>query len=114
MPTYSRSHLKIHMHKDIFDDMIKVLICQKDFEGRLTAAGTHVVLEYLRPEDEGILINPTFTIDHDAAQQLLNELWHLGFRPADGTGSAGQLQATEKHLEDMRQMVFHAYKVNKE
>lgn len=42
----------------------------------------------------------------DLAQQLMDDLWRCGLRPTEGKGSAGQLTATEYHLEDMRKLVF--------
>lgn len=42
----------------------------------------------------------------DAAQRLMDDLWDAGVRPAEGAGSAGQLAATVRHLEDMRTLVF--------
>lgn len=58
-------------------------------------------------------IKPVVTLERKEAQLLFNDLWQSGFRPTDGTGSAGQLQATENHLEDMKTIVFHALKINK-
>jgi hypothetical protein len=40
----------------------------------------------------------------EMAQQLMDQLWSAGVRPAAAMGSVGQLQATEKHLEDLRTM----------
>ena len=55
---------------------------------------------------EGEVQQPTFHLDFRQAQILMDDLWHCGIRPTDGTGSVGQLKATEKHLEDMRKLVF--------
>ena len=33
---------------------------------------------------------------------LMDELWQCGFRPSEGSGSAGSLAATERHLRDMQ------------
>ena len=41
-----------------------------------------------------------------AAQELMDQLWQAGLRPSEGSGSAGSLKATERHLEDMRKLVF--------
>lgn len=62
-------------------------------------------IEFVRLE-EGELANPTFELKIEAAQQLMDELWQCGIRPTNEVGSVGQLQATEKHLEDMRKLVF--------
>jgi len=48
---------------------------------------------------------PTFRIAPEAAQQFMDSLWKSGLRPTEGTGSAGSLAATEKHLSDMRAIV---------
>lgn len=48
---------------------------------------------------------PTMRLDMDVAQQLMDELWRAGMRPTEGSGSAGSLAATEKHLADMRAIV---------
>lgn len=54
------------------------------------------------PMEEG-RSNPdaVMSIGKDAAQSLLDCLWQAGLRPRD-IGTAGHLQATQKHLEDMR------------
>lgn len=56
--------------------------------------------------EEGREVKPTFELDPTRTQELFNQLWNAGFRPKDGTGSVGQLQATEDHLNDMRKIVF--------
>lgn len=45
---------------------------------------------------------PLFRLRKDEMQQLMDELWRVGLRPSEGSGSAGALAATERHLEDMR------------
>ncbi|MCP3885126.1 MAG: hypothetical protein GY700_06560 [Propionibacteriaceae bacterium] len=55
---------------------------------------------------------PTVRITRQQAQRLLDNLWDAGLRPKDGTGSTGQLAATEKHLEDMRSLAFNSLKAN--
>lgn len=49
---------------------------------------------------------PTMTLDSVAAQLLIDQLWNCGVRPSEGTGSAGSLAATERHLADMRAIAF--------
>jgi len=50
-------------------------------------------------------MTPTCTLELTAAQQLIDDLWACGIRPSEGSGSAGQLAAVQKHLEDMRKLV---------
>lgn len=51
-------------------------------------------------------VQPFITLQVHEAQRLMDELWQCGLRPTEGTGSAGQLAATERHLEDMRTLVL--------
>ncbi len=63
-----------------------------------------IVLEEM---DDGMLIqSSSFHLGLDQAQTLMDDLWHCGLRPTEGAGSAGALRATERHLEDMRTLVF--------
>lgn len=57
----------------------------------------------MREVPQGDLIDePTMRLKNDEAQMLMDELWHCGLRPSEGSGSAGSLAATERHLKDMR------------
>lgn len=57
-------------------------------------------------EDAGITVpyDQVVSILNDDAQELMDDLWHTGLRPTEGSGSAGSLLATEKHLKDMREI----------
>lgn len=60
-----------------------------------------------RVDDHSALVTePSFEMSKDVAQVLMDDLWHAGLRPTEGTGSAGALRAVERHLEDMRTLVF--------
>lgn len=52
---------------------------------------------------------PWVTLDRESAQRLMEELWSVGLRPSEGTGSAGAMAAQGKHLEDMRRLVFEKF-----
>lgn len=67
------------------------------------AFGVSVTME---TQEQGTVVEPTLRIGMDEAQTLMDDLWRAGLRPTEGTGSAGSLRATEKHLEDMREIVF--------
>lgn len=54
----------------------------------------------------GVIRDTPIKISMENAQSLMDELWQCGIRPSEGTGSAGALAATQKHLEDMRKLVF--------
>ncbi|MCK5020057.1 MAG: hypothetical protein KAS32_23590 [Candidatus Peribacteraceae bacterium] len=68
-----------------------------------TAVCTSITMEEVNPH---IIVDPSLTIGRNQAQTLIDDLWASGFRPTEGTGSAGSLKATENHLADMRRLVF--------
>lgn len=55
---------------------------------------------------KGEFTEPTMNLSANEAQQLMDELWTCGLRPSEGTGSAGSLAATERHLKDMQRLAF--------
>jgi len=67
---------------------------------------TSVVRLTLETIAEGGYTEPTMRLTRSEAAELLDALWRVGVRPSNGEGNAGQLGATEKHLEDMRRLVF--------
>lgn len=61
--------------------------------------------------DHGRVLSPSFELRPEHAQELMDELWACGFRPTEGTGSAGALAATQRHLDDMRKLVFDSSEI---
>lgn len=54
---------------------------------------------------------PVLTISKREAQVLIDDLWNAGLRPTEGSGSAGSLAATQRHLEDMRTIAFKKFNI---
>ncbi len=54
------------------------------------------------------------SLEPTQAQYLIDSLWDCGLRPSEGSGSAGALLATQKHLGDMKTIAFHSLKIRKE
>jgi hypothetical protein len=67
---------------------------------------SHVTSMTFEVREDGMEIDPSFKLKMDEAQALMDDLWNCGLRPTEGSGSAGALMATQKHLEDMRSLVF--------
>lgn len=96
----------------IFRRSIDLYVGEFDEFGALTAACEPLTLKKLsreQVEDQVVVEGPTLTIGIDAAQTLIDELWQCGLRPSEGSGSAGSLAATEKHLKDLQRIVFKSY-----
>jgi hypothetical protein len=49
---------------------------------------------------------PALTMLPQQAQQLMDELYRVGFRPAHGGLGDAERAAMSRHLEDMRRLVF--------
>lgn len=74
--------------------------------GQTVAIAEPIAFKVLTEEEQNKECPSTMQLRPDEAQQFMDELWRVGIRPADGAGSVGQMAATEKHLEDMRRLVF--------
>jgi hypothetical protein len=59
----------------------------------------------------GAPLDPTFNLDRQEAQELMDMLWNCGLRPTQGKQSAGQLDAVERHLADMRAIAFNKLEI---
>ena len=73
---------------------------------RTVAVADPLEFTVVDPDDLESEVDPAVRLRVEEAQQLMDELWRAGVRPTEGAGSAGQMAATEKHLEDMRRLVF--------
>jgi hypothetical protein len=61
------------------------------------------------PREE--ICDPTLKLTDEQANKLINDLWVAGYRPSSGVSSTGQIEATNKHLNDMRRIVESKLKV---
>jgi len=93
--------LQIRVTKSFHRYPLNVFL-EEDSDGYYSVAKP-VIMERVEVPYEPI--TPTCNISITAAQQLIDDLWACGIRPSEGTGSAGQLAAVQKHLDDMRKLV---------
>jgi len=84
---------------------VDVLIGEQLEHGGPIVAAEPIKIVY-SPVEEGRIMEPTFSLELDQTQALMDELWREGFRPSAGDGSPGELGAMNRHLEDMRELVF--------
>lgn len=92
--------LEVMARRDDWQDGIALYARQPN--GDRFAAAKPIEFEV---RQQGELVEPFVRISVQTAQQLMDELWQCGLRPTEGTGSAGSLRATERHLDDMRKIV---------
>lgn len=55
---------------------------------------------------DGTPVQPLMSIPAAQAHTLMEDLWACGFRPGAVAGLVGELMATKRHLEDLRQIVL--------
>jgi len=100
--------IDIRCQREPWRDGIEVAVFQKREFGMMVAEPLT-----LRELKDGENLNePTMRLRNEEAQQLIDELWRCGLRPSEGTGSAGSLAATEKHLADMQKIALGLLKVH--
>lgn len=87
-----------------WSDSIEVVFGTRDDDGGMRTVAKPI--EFVPVEPHGFVSEPTLSLRTEDAQRLMDELWRCGLRPTEGTGSAGALAAVERHLEDMRRLVF--------
>lgn len=80
----------------------------KETEGGQTVLGyaEPILFRSRKPEEDGQLVAPAIQLTKDEAQALMDQLWSCGLRPTEGSGGAGSLAATERHLADMQKLTF--------
>jgi hypothetical protein len=100
--------LKISVQREPWSDGVAVYIKAKTSpEGEpIRAFALPLQFKTVAPGAFGMQPEPCMHLSLDSAQRLIDELWGAGLRPTEGTGSAGSLAATQRHLEDMRTLVF--------
>jgi len=62
-----------------------------------------------KPVEENYDRNVPLQLDKESAQQLMDDLWRAGLRPAElknTPDTSTALKATQYHLEDMRKIAF--------
>lgn len=97
--------IKVLAQSQSFSPDVELLIADVgNFPSKVLAAARPLIME--RVSDATVVLEPTLRLRRQAAQDLMDQLWACGLRPAEGAGSAGQLAATERHLADMRRLVF--------
>lgn len=93
---------KFFAERGIFTKGIKLHMA--DCSGARIAVATSITFRVI--EDNEMHEQPLIDLPVESAQQLIDELYHVGIRPTQAAGSAGQLDAVKYHLEDMRAIVF--------
>lgn len=102
----STSTLRIKAHRTPWWDAVELLMIDTSLpDGDKISVVTGLTVT---TKPIGEFIEPTCSLGMTAAQELMDSLWQCGLRPSEGSGSAGSLAATERHLKDMQTIAFKA------
>ena len=99
--------LMIRAERELFSNTISIRMASPVDDNNISVAQPVVFAE----SKAGSFVNPCMSLTGSDAQVLMDELWNVGLRPSEGSGSAGSLAATQKHLADMKTIAFHALKI---
>lgn len=94
--------MKFGAQRRIYSNGVDLYACKFVKDGFVDAATSIVFTQ----QEEGSFSEPFLRLTNQEAQELANELYAVGIHPEQTAGSVGQLDATRKHLEDMRTLVF--------
>jgi hypothetical protein len=94
----------------VFGPEISLWVYARTSEGLPAVPASPLTMRVLTREESnsGEFRPPFMRLTAEAAQRLVDELWLCGVRPSEGSGSAGSLAATERHLNDMRAIVANS------
>lgn len=96
--------IQIRAEKQLWGRDIELLIFCEASDRKSISVAKAIELEPLGHAEYAT--RPTLTLKAREAQALMDNLWQCGLRPSEGTGSAGSLAATERHLSDMRSIAL--------
>lgn len=99
---------KFHIQQSFDDFGFNIWFSVGDpHNGEYFSVAQPVTIQSLTTREERYGVKPPMLHVGDyAMQQLMDELWRVGIRPTEGTGSAGSLAATERHLSDMQNIAY--------
>jgi len=88
--------LQVRAEKSPWASRIELLVMMAD-GNQIVAAAQPLVMQKVDPAST-YPQQATCALTGPDAQLLMDDLWRAGIRPSEGSGSAGQLAATERHL----------------
>lgn len=106
-----RFKTKIFLQHDLFHGLRLLFI-------REGPRGTDRVLEIGNWRDLAANEQPpresVINVPGECGQQLIDQLWQMGYRPSVGISSAGQDEAQKAHIGDLRAILFSLLKIERE
>jgi len=101
--------IEIRAHQDPLRARIGFYVL--DRQGEAVAVASPLTMRTVR-EGEATYVEPTFGLKPDECQALMDELWRVGFRPSEGSGSAGAMSQAEAHIASLKAIAFKLAGIN--
>ncbi len=93
---------RVKAENRLHSDTVAIFLYNRLPNGNLSVV-TNIELSEFSPS-EAVSQNVALELPTLVAQQLVDTLWDCGFRPSEGTGSAGAMRKVEEHVKDMQQV----------
>jgi hypothetical protein len=98
------ARLNIRAERRLYKNCIDLLVVAYSGDSEKIAVAQPLTM--VQQDRFSAIEEPTMELTFEQAQELMDELWRVGLRPTEGTGSAGSLAATERHLKDMQRIAL--------
>lgn len=105
-----RPKTTILLSKDWFQ--FKFLIFSESHLGAVVRVPKEVEYRQLT-DNENFPTEAIVDLPLDCGQQLIDQLWQMGYRPSSGVSSTGQDEAQKAHISDLREILFSFLGVKK-
>ena len=97
--------LRFHIEKALTRNRWAFFLIHEGANDFTSSVGDPVIMRAVT-EVSDLRNDATFYLRDDEVQSLMDQFWTLGFRPSEGTGSAGALKQAENHIESLKKIAF--------
>lgn len=92
--------IRVYAQKQDFGRVVTLMFVKENKDGSFQVLGKTGFTDFA--QGAYVESDKAVTITSEATQELMDRLWICGFRPSEGTGSAGQAAAMQEHIKDLR------------
>ena len=108
----------IRIEESIFSGTFNIYLAIRNRYRNTLAIAQPITMETQQSPDAAYLVRePTLQIaieDKECLIDLMDDLWNMGIRPTNIRYKDDTLQATNRHLDDLRTIAFHKLGIKEE
>lgn len=98
-----RSHFKALLNRDFW--RLQLLVIEESERGNVARVPKDIEWRTLEPNEQPPR-DSIIDLPSECGQQLIDQLWQMGYRPNVGVSSTGQDEAQKDHINDFRMILF--------